>query len=45
MSETKKLLGSIKSKTTKDGKGENFPRLEITEVVLVPCNIVKNDYQ
>ena len=40
-----KLLGSAKSKITKDETGENFPHLEITEVVLVQCNIVNNDYQ
>ena len=28
---TMKLLGSTKSKTTKDENGENVPRLEITE--------------
>ena len=38
--ETRKLLGS-----TKDKNGENVPHLEITEVVLVHCNIVNNDYQ
>ena len=32
MPETMKLLGSNKSKITKDGKGENVPHLEITEV-------------
>ena len=40
-----KLLGSNKSRITKDKNGENVPSLEITEVVLVHCNIVKNDYQ
>ena len=45
MPETMKLLGSIKSKITKDENGENVPHLEITEVVLVHCNIVNNDYQ
>ena len=40
-----KLIESIKNKITKDKKGENAPHLEITEVVLVHCNIVKNDYQ
>ena len=40
-----KLLGSIKNKTIKDKNGENVPHLEITEVVLVHCNIVNNDYQ
>ena len=40
-----KLLGSTKNKITKDKNGENVPHLEITEVVLVHCNIVDNDYQ
>ena len=40
-----KLLGSTESKITKDKNGENVPHLEITEVVLVHCNMVKNDYQ
>ena len=40
-----KLLGSTKSNITKDKNGENVPHLEITEVVLVHCNIVNNDYQ
>ena len=39
-----KLLGSTKNKITKDKNGENVPHLEITEVILVHCNIV-NDYQ
>ena len=39
------LLGSTKSKITKDKNVENVPYLEITEVVLVYCNIVNNDYQ
>ena len=43
--ETMKLLGSTKSKITKDENGENVPHLEITEVVLIYCNIVNNDYQ
>ena len=33
------------NKTTKDKNGENIPHLEITEVILVHCNIVNNDYQ
>ena len=40
-----KLLGSNKSKTTKDETGEHVPHLEITEVILVHCNIVNNGYQ
>ena len=38
-----KLLGGTKDKITKDKIGENVPHLEITEVVLVHCNIVNND--
>ena len=43
--ETIKLLGSTENKITKDKNGENVPHLEITEVVLVHCNIVNKDYQ
>ena len=43
--ETMKLLRSTENKITKDKNGENVPHLEITEVVLVHCNIVSNDYQ
>ena len=42
--ETMKLLGSTKNKISKDKNGENVPHLEITEVVLVHCNIFNNDY-
>ena len=38
-----KLLGNTENKITKDKSVENIPHLEITEVVLVHCNIV-NDY-
>ena len=44
-SETMKLLGSTKKVVDKDKNGENVPKLEIVEVVLVHCNLVKNDYQ
>ena len=40
-----KLLGSIKSKITKDKNGENVPNFEITEVLLVHWHIVNNNYQ
>ena len=40
-----KLLGSTKNKITKDKNGENVPHLKITEVILVHCKIVNNDYQ
>ena len=43
--ETMNLLGSTKNKITKGKNGENVPHLEITEVLLVHCNIVNNDYQ
>ena len=43
--ETMKLLGSTKNKITKDKNSENVLHLEITEVVLVHCNFVNNDYQ
>ena len=40
-----KLLGSTKNKITEDKNGENVPPLEITEVILVHCDMVNNDYQ
>ena len=43
--ETMKLLESSKNKITKDENCENVPQLEITEVVLIHCNIVNKDYQ
>ena len=48
--ETMKLLGSTKDIIDADKNGENVPRLENVEVVLVHCNLVNNarllrDYQ
>ena len=40
-----KLLRNIKSKIKKKKNCENVPDLEYTEVVLVHCNIVNNNYQ
>ena len=40
-----KLLGSTKSKITKNKKGKNVSYLEITEVVLMHCNVANNSYQ
>ena len=40
-----KLPWSIENKITKDKNDENVPHLEITDIVLVHCNFVKNDYQ
>ena len=45
MSETMKLLGSTKKLIGKTKNGENVPRLEVVEVVLVQCNFVDNQYQ
>ena len=39
------LLASTKSKITKNENGQNFPYLEITEDVLIYCNVVTNSYQ
>ena len=43
--ETMKLLGSTKTVVDKNKNSENVPKLESVEVVLVHCNLVKNDYQ
>ena len=43
--ETMNLLRSTKKVVDKDKNGENVLKLEIVEVVLVHCNLVKNDYQ
>ena len=40
-----KLLGTTKSRISKDENGENLPRLEIIEVVLVHFNIVNDNLQ
>ena len=40
-----KSLGCTKGKINKEKNGENVPHLEITELILVQCNIVNNDYQ
>ena len=44
-SETMKLLGSIKKDVDQDKDGEDVPKLESVEVVLVHCNLVNNNYQ
>ena len=43
--ETMSFLESTEKKITKDKNGENAHHLEITETVLVNCNIVNKDYQ
>ena len=40
-----KLLGSGKKDVAKDKDGENVPKLESAEVILVQCSQVRNDYQ
>ena len=43
--ETMRLLGCTKKGAHKDKDGDNVPKLESVEFVLVHCNLVKNDYQ
>ena len=40
-----KLLGSTENKVAKDKNVKDVPHLEITEVVLVHCDVANNDYQ
>ena len=40
-----KLLGTTKKDVDSDKNSKNVPKLESVEVVLVHCNLVKNDYQ
>ena len=40
-----KLLGSTKRKIAKDENGEIVPYLETTELVLIQCSVVNNNYQ
>ena len=42
--ETMRLLGSTKKDVDNDKNGEDVPKTESVEVVLVHCNLVKNDY-
>ena len=43
--ETMTLLGSTKKDVDEDKDGEKVPKLESAEVILVHCNLMKNDYQ
>ena len=43
--ETMKLFASTENRIAKDKNGENVSHLEITEVLLVHCNVFNNDYQ
>ena len=40
-----KPLGSAKKDVDKDKDGEKVPKLESIKVVLMHCNLLKNDYQ
>ena len=40
-----KVLGIAKKDVDQDEDGENVPKLESIEVVLVHCNLVNNNYQ
>ena len=44
-SETMKLLGSTKKDVDQDKDGEDVPKLESVEVVLVHCNLVNKNYE
>ena len=43
--EAMKLLGRTKKDVDKDKDGEDVPKLESVEVVLMHCNLVNNIYQ
>ena len=43
--ETMELLGSTKKDVDKDNDGEDVPKLDSVEVVLVHCNLVNSSYQ
>ena len=43
--ETMELLDSTKKDVDKDKCGEDIPKLESVEVVLMDCNLVNNSYQ
>ena len=43
--ETMKLLASTKNDVDKDKHGEDVPKLESVEVVLVHYNVLNNIYQ
>ena len=43
--ETMRLLVSTEKVITKDKNGENVPKLEIVDVILMHCNVANNNYQ
>ena len=42
---TMKLFGSTKKLIDKTKNGENWPSLEVIEIVLAQCNLLDNQYQ
>ena len=42
--ETMKLLGNIKTVIYRDKNGENVPKLEIVDLILMHCNAANNSY-
>ena len=40
-----KLWGSTKQAIDEDQNSKNVPKLESVEIVLIHCNVVKNNYQ
>ena len=45
LSKTMKLLGSTEKRITKQKNIENVVQLEVTDTVLVYCNLANNTYQ
>ena len=43
--QTIKLLESTEKVIDEDKNGENVPKLEIVDVILIHCNVVNNSYQ
>ena len=43
--QTTKLLGNAEKDVNKGKDGEDVPRLESVEVLLMHCNLVNNSYQ
>ena len=42
--ETMKLLENIKTVIYRDKNGENVPKLEIVDLILMHCNTANNSY-
>ena len=39
-----KLRGNTENKITQDKNSENIPHLEVTEVILIDCNLVNDSH-